>query len=593
MGFAGELTTIGLGEVFQNFAFNRLTGVLKVMERDHHALVYVEDGKIRAFSHGDLKPFDYAVIAERADAATPDDVRTANRRRRRRTLRAALAKCESFDADRYDSGVRQSIEEEVILLFNWKAASFNFEEGRGDHGTFDKEQLECNIELDPQAIAMEAARRMDEWEGISRQIASEREIFVAVQEATEDLPEQAAEILALLDGSRDLRTILDELPDPRFHVMKTVAELVENGWATRTSAENLRDLAHKAQASGEVHRAARYLEAALDLEGGDLAAREDLSRLYEKAGRKKEAAREHKRLAFAKEQLGDLDGALECYERSAVLVPFDTDTLDKILEIHEKRSAPAEFVKAGRQLAEAYAAQSLHDEARDIYQRLVERDRDNVSLREALAATHVKLHEPGKAAAELQVLARRAWSAQSYRDALHYYRSVLAVDRDNEEARERISEIESGRVRERKARRRRRILLAFMSVLAGLALWQGAREWTGQEALHHAGVAAMSALAQTPADGSLLSAIERHAYVAEDYPYTRTALQAEQTLRALLLDQVQRINIAAIVKPAYARQLIARLDAVGFPVEIEREWIAMRSQALKQIQAQEKKIRDE
>jgi len=589
MGFAGELTTIGLGEVFQNVAFNRLTGVLQVTERDHHAFVYIEGGRIRAFSHGDLKPFDYAVIAERADAALPDDIRTANRRRRRRTLRAALAKFDSFDSERFDAGIRQSIEEEVILLFNWKSASFTFDEGRGDTGTFDKEQLDCGIELDPQAVAMEAARRMDEWEGISRQIASERDIFVAVQEPTEDLPEDAVVILALLDGSRDLRAVLDELPDPRFHVMKTVAELVENGWATRTSADHLRDLARTAQASGEVHRAARYLEAALDLEGGDLEAREDLARLYEKAGRKKESSREHKRLAFAKEESGDLDGALECYERSAVLIPFDTDTLDKILQIHERRSAHSEFTKAGRRLAEAYAAQSLHDEAREIYQRLVDHDRDNISLREALAATYVKLHEPAKAAAELQVLARRAWSGRKYHDALHYYRSVLAVDRDSEEARERISEIESGRVRERKARRRRRVLLAFTTLLAALASWQGAREWTGQEALHRASVAAMSALAQTPADGSLLSAIERYAYVAADYPYTRTAAQAEETLRTLLLDQMQRIHIAAIVKPEYARKLIQRLDGVEFPPQLQDHWSMMRAEALAQIEKREKK----
>ena len=49
MGFAGELTTIGLSEVFQNVAFNRLTGVLTVSERDRRASVYLEDGTIRAF----------------------------------------------------------------------------------------------------------------------------------------------------------------------------------------------------------------------------------------------------------------------------------------------------------------------------------------------------------------------------------------------------------------------------------------------------------------------------------------------------------------------------------------------------------------
>jgi tetratricopeptide (TPR) repeat protein len=589
MGFAGELTTIGLGEVFQNFAFNRLTGVLKVMERDRHAEVYVEDGKLRAFSHGDDKPFDYALIAERADAAPADDIRTAARRRRRRTLRAMLQKSPNFDERKYDSGVQQAIEEEVILLFGWKSASFTFEERRADGTLFDKEQLECAVSIDPQAVAMEAARRLDEWEGIARQIASEREIFVATQEATEDLPEEAARVLQLLDGTHDLRAILDQLPDPRFHVLKTVADLVENGWATRASADHLRELAQKAQAAGEVHRAASYLEATLEREGGDLDARGDLARLYEKSGRKKEAAREQKRLAFAREERGDLDGALECYERAAVLVPFDTDTLERILKIHDSRAERSEFTKAGRRLAEAYAAQSLHEEARDVYQRLVERDVDNVALREALAATYVKLHEPKKAAEELLVLARRAWNAQDYRDALLYYRNVLAVDRDNAEAQERIGEIESGRVKERVRRRRRRLLLALVTLLVALGCWQAAREWLSAEALHNASLAATSTLAKSPADSSLLSAMERFALVSLDFPYTRAGSQAEETLRVVLLDYMQRVRAATKSRPGSAKLMLAKVAMIEFPDALRDEWESLRDKAYTEIAEREAK----
>ena len=128
-----------------------------------------------------------------------------------RTLRTALAKCESFDAERYDSGVRQCIEEEVILLFNWKSASFTFDEGHGDQGTFDKEQLECNVELDPQAVAMEAARRMDEWEGISRQIASEREIFVTGSMGIAVYPSDGTDLDSLL---KNADTAMTSFPIP-------------------------------------------------------------------------------------------------------------------------------------------------------------------------------------------------------------------------------------------------------------------------------------------------------------------------------------------------------------------------------------------
>ena len=119
MGFAGELTTIGLGEVFQNIAFNRLTGVLRVTARDQHAEVYAEEGRLRAFSHGHDKPFDYALIAERSDCAPPEAIRVANRRRRRRTLRAMLAKsCDEFDDALYFSALENDDDDGQIWRFD-------------------------------------------------------------------------------------------------------------------------------------------------------------------------------------------------------------------------------------------------------------------------------------------------------------------------------------------------------------------------------------------------------------------------------------------------------------------------------------------
>ena len=77
MGFAGELTTIGLSEVFQNVAFNRLTGVLTVTERGRRAAVYLDDGMIRAFRPDADRTLDYVAIAERHHVAASQAVRDA------------------------------------------------------------------------------------------------------------------------------------------------------------------------------------------------------------------------------------------------------------------------------------------------------------------------------------------------------------------------------------------------------------------------------------------------------------------------------------------------------------------------------------
>ena len=71
MGFAGELTTIGLSEVFQNVAFNRLTGVLTVTERGRRAAVYLDDGMIRAFKPDAEGPASGTLEIASTDPAKP------------------------------------------------------------------------------------------------------------------------------------------------------------------------------------------------------------------------------------------------------------------------------------------------------------------------------------------------------------------------------------------------------------------------------------------------------------------------------------------------------------------------------------------
>jgi len=590
MGFAGELSTIGLAEVFQNVAFNRLTGTLTVKERDRSAHVHMEEGRIRLFSHGPDRPFDYVAIAGRAQAAPPDALESAGRRRRRRPLKAALREVDGFDEPRFDAAVAAQVAEEVIHLFGWKYASFVFEEGRADERVFDREQMGCSISIDPLAVAMEAARRLDEWESISRHVVSEREIFLATRPGVvpEDLDDASREVLEQLDGARDLSQVVAALPHGKFAIFKIVASLVDRGLATRATAGHLRDLATRAQTSGEIHKAIAHLESALEREAGDLDARKDLVRLYERAGRKMDAAREHKRLAFALQEMGDQEASLESYERAAALVPYDTDTLEKILEIHDARGDRADFMKSGRRLAEALSAQGLHEDALGIYRRLLEQDEQNISLREALATVYIKLHEPKKAAAELLSLAKRAFARGEFDNALHYYRNVIAVDRGCQEAAQRIEQIESGRARERRRARRRRVLSAVFAVLVGAGCWQAAREWEANEALYRASRAAISAVTQDQDERAPVRAIALYCQVAADFPWTSGEAAAEEAAFALLLDQLRRLRLstdAVLDRAARARaqEIAAEIDKLPLPKAALEVWQSARDTLLERV----------
>lgn len=583
MGFAGELTTIGLSEVFQNVAFNRLTGVLTVSERDRKASVYLEEGTIRAFRPENERQLDYVQIAERAHAAATDTLRQAARRLRRRTLKEALRAIGTFDEDRFDAAVQAAIKEEVILLFSWREASFVFEEGRAQPGAFDKEQIDSNVSLDPHVVIVEAARRVDEWDAIAHQVRSETDIFLPSKPLDEHAPAAWRDVVARLDGTRDVRRLFEELPYGRFEVLRHVAALSEQGLIVRAAPAQLCALARAAEEAKDLDRAVRQLEAALSMDPAHLEARQELIRLYERAGRRAEAAGEYKRLGQSQEAAGDPTGALESYGKATGLVPYDVEALERIAAIHDARKDPKEAMRAGLRLAEALSTQSLLDDALEVYKRLLANDQESVVLRESLAATYIKLHESKLAARELLFLARRAWDKKDFDRALNYYRNTLAVDRDCEEAAKRIEEIERTRHDARGRRRRRRAAFTLFTLLFGCGLWQGTREWFAAESLHEASRAALGGLVRRDADDAVAEAIEAYARVNREFPWTVGAERAGETVRGLLLDQLASIRVEAQQEPATAEKRLSRLAKVKWPDELRSLWAEGRDRALAEI----------
>jgi len=325
------------------------------------------------------------------------------------------------------------------------------------------------------------------------------------------------------------------------------------------------------------------LEAALAMDPGHFEARQDLIRVYERAGRRAEAAGEYKKLGHAQEAAGDPEGALESYGRASALVPYDIEALERMVAIHDARGERKDFMRAGLRLAEALSTQSMLEETLEVYKRLLAQDEQSVVLREAIAATYIKMHESKLAARELIVLAQRAWDREEYDRALHYYRNVLAVDRDCEEASLRIEEIEHSRLRTKSRRRRRRVTFTLLGLVLGSVLWQGTREWLAAEALHTASRAALTGLVQRQAEEAVAEAMEAYARVPHEFPWTVGAERAEDTVRALLLDQLTSIRTQAHIDPDAAERRLRRLSRVRWPDDLKRLWSQGRDQAIEDI----------
>lgn len=582
MGVAGELSTIGLAEVFQNLAFNHLSGTLTLTHGEDKAHVAFEDGRIRAVSFSGRK-IDYADAARRAGLVDDELLAQASNGKRRRTLKAFLRASGPLNEEAFDATIASQVEEELLPLFGWGGA-FTFEEGRISERRFDKEQRDCGIDLDPMGVAMEAARRHDEWQGLAPYIPSEKEILVMPAGRPDELEDGADRLLDLIDGTRSLGEVIKKARVKKYDAQRIVGQLVELGWLQPATPGLLRDLAAKAKATGEINLAAQRLEVARERDPSDLDVRRDLVHVYERAERRNDAARELAAVAAELQRRGDLQQAHEAFDRAAVLAPRDLDVLEQVFEFHVTRGDKPRALRAGRRLAETLAAQGMHEDARPLYERLLREHHDHEGLREALAHCLLELEDTAGALEHLQWIAVRTYERGEFDGALRRLRRILELDEENEQAAELIEQIESGAAENRLRRRRRRLIAICLAPVLGLVCWQVAREYNGVAGLHAAQYASVAKLALDNADDARLAAMERYAKVCAEHPFTRSEVLARETLRTLMVSEVGRVrdlcmkagDAESLAEVEYtlgrAETLVDSLDRLALPTELEGFW---------------------
>jgi tetratricopeptide (TPR) repeat protein len=357
-----------------------------------------------------------------------------------------------------------------------------------------------------------------------------------------ELPQGTDRLLPLFDGTRTLASVMAESKLKEFNLFKAVAGLVGMGVLVPATAERVRELAAQARTAGKITLAAQRLEVALKLDPSDLATRAELVLLHERAGRMYDAARELVKTADMQIGRGDLDGALESYERATVLAPQDLDILERILRLHEQRGDKARALKIGRRLAEALVQQKMYEDALPLYERLLKSNEGNTALQEALAQVRLALKEPKKAAAHFLAVGDAAFERSDFKAARRAYKQVLQADDRNPRAKERLQDIESGEAQDRRDRRRRwRRLLAYGVVAAGL-VYLGLREWHAQGALNTTHNATVTIFARDNGDRARADAMRAYAETARTYPYTHTAWLARETVDALLLAEIASID---------------------------------------------------
>jgi Tfp pilus assembly protein PilF len=357
MAIEGPLRELGIHDVFQLLDLSRKTGTLTITSslRDNQGTVYFDNGAVvYAAIRSNPHPLGELLIRSgkisEGDLARARDAQTRSADKRR--LGEILVEREAITRKERVRQVRFQVEEVVFELLSWSEGFFRFEE----QSSLDA-PAEASIRISTESLLMEGARRIDEWSRIEGKVPHLGVVpaLAAVDDshaALLDLLPDEWQVLAEIDGERDLRAIATNLARSDFDVARVVFGLLSTG-IVELVEENAPATAPALAAA----RAAAYLEQAKDaLRGGDLdaaitaarmavaaseqhvGARLMLARALACAGRHEEASAElsaaleadalnaevHLEMGHCAARRGDLEDAATHWERYLRLAPGGT-----------------------------------------------------------------------------------------------------------------------------------------------------------------------------------------------------------------------------------------------------------------------------
>ena len=233
MAIEGPLKELGIHDVFQLLDLSRKTGILRVTSdlRNNEGKVWFETGAI-LFAQLRSNPHPLGEMLVRAGKITEADLQRARDMQKqgdKRPIGEILVEIDAINNKELDRQVRFQSEEVIFEMMGWQEGYFSFEEG------YEQEvPADAKTQIRTEVLLMEGARRIDEWSRMNRKIPHTGVVpaFSASGEAKEgdlDLLPAEWEVLAAIDGERDIRAIAQYLGRSEFDVAKTAFGLESAG----------------------------------------------------------------------------------------------------------------------------------------------------------------------------------------------------------------------------------------------------------------------------------------------------------------------------------------------------------------------------
>jgi len=228
----GSIEEAGLPDVLQLLALGRKTGCLVVVDGSEiQGQIFLDVGRVsyaavssRPDRLGDMLVKSGRITPQQLEQAVAEQTRASGHQIGRILVEAG--RLERAELERF---IRLQVEEAVYFLFTWTHGTFSFTSDRLPP------YQSLLVPLDTESLLLEGARRVDEWSLIQKKIPSFDLLYRRSRDtlgpAAEGLTEEQKRILPLLDGTRDVTSIIDTTGMAEFDVGKALYGLVTAGFA--------------------------------------------------------------------------------------------------------------------------------------------------------------------------------------------------------------------------------------------------------------------------------------------------------------------------------------------------------------------------
>ena len=240
MALEGPLKELHIQDVFQLLDLGRKTGVLRVTSelRQTAGTVSFDRGGVVAATMGkDPQPLGARLVRlGKISAAQLQQARAAQESGDTRRLGDILISNGALTRRELDRQLQAQIEEAIFELLGWTEGYFRFEDGAPLEAI-----VETPVRMPTEGLLMEAARRMDEWSRIEDKVPHLRVIpRLPPSDSTAngrlELAPLEWEMLAAIDGQRDLHALATALGRSEFDIARTAYTLSSAGVIVLDSA---------------------------------------------------------------------------------------------------------------------------------------------------------------------------------------------------------------------------------------------------------------------------------------------------------------------------------------------------------------------